>query len=109
MAIELNKVGIEIDGKVYQFYKLSFGFQRKLIEVQSNLNKLQNEVAKKYGIPVEGIVESKEVTDTEKLQIATAGMELQGVLASLFVNKDEADVLDNFDESNIGELILALQ
>lgn len=91
------------------FYKISFGFQRRLVEVQSNLNKLQNEVAKKYDITVEEIIESKEVTDTEKLLIASTGMEIQEVLAALFVNKEEASVLDNFDESNIGELILALQ
>ncbi len=32
--IELNKVGIEIDGKVYQMRKMSFGFQRRMIALQ---------------------------------------------------------------------------
>lgn len=109
MAITLNRVGIEIDGKVYELYKLSFGFQRKLVEVQSNLNKLQNQVAKKYGVEVEDINESSQVPESEKLEIARSGLELQDAIAGLFVNKEEAKILDNFDSSNIRELIEALK
>ena len=109
MAITLNRIGIDIDGTVYEFYKLSFGFQRRLVEVQSNLNKLQNEIAKKYNIDVSEINESKEVTETEKLEIASAGLELQDAVASLFVKPEEAKILDNFDGTNIGLLIEALK
>lgn len=109
MAITLNKVGVEIDGKVYEFYKLSFGFQRKLVEVQSNLNKLQNNIAKKYDVEVSEINTSEKVPDGEKLEVAKAGLALQDAIASLFVNPDEAKILDNFDSSNIGELIEALK
>jgi len=109
MAITLNRVGIEIDGKTYEFYKLSFGFQRRLIEVQSNLNKLQNEVAKKYEVEVSDINTSDLIPESEKLEIARAGLELQDAIASLFVKPEEAKILDNFDGSNIGELIEALK
>ena len=109
MGITLNKVGIEIDGKVYQFYKLTFGFQRKLIAIQTNLNQLQNEIAKKHNISIEEIEESEKVSETDKLAIASAGLELQDALSALFVNPEEAKILDNFDGSNIGELIEALK
>lgn len=109
MAITLNKVGVEIDGKVYQFYKLSFGFQRRLVEVQSNINKLRSEIAKKYSIEVGDLVNSDQVTDEEKMQIATASLEMQDVIKQLFVNKEEADILDNFDVDNMTELFKALQ
>lgn len=109
MGIQLNKVGVEIDGKVYQLYKLSFGFQRKLIEVQSNMNKMQNEVAKKYNVEVEAINDSAEVPESVKLDLARAGLELQDAIGSLFVEPSEAKILDNFDGSNIGELIESLK
>ena len=109
MGITLNKLGIEIDGKVYQFYKLTFGFQRKLIAVQTNLNQLQNEIAKKHNISIEEIEESDKVSETDKLAIASAGLELQDALSALFVNPEDAKILDNFDGSNIGELIEALK
>lgn len=109
MGITLNKVGVDIDGQVFQFYKLTFGFQRKLVEVQSNLNKLQNDIAKKYDIDVQAVQTSDQVSDSEKLDITRASLEFQDALKSLFVNKDEAVILDNFDGDNIGELIEALK
>jgi hypothetical protein len=109
MAITLNKVGIEIDGKVYQFYKLTFGFQRKLVEVQSNLNKLTTEIAKKHSIEPEAINESDKVPESDKLEIAKAGLKLQESLGSLFVNQDEIGILDNFDGDSLTELIEALK
>lgn len=109
MAIELNKVGVEIDGKVYQLYKLTFGFQRRLVEVQSNLNKMQNEVAKKYDVAIESINESNKVPEDEKIEIAKAGLQLQDAIAGLFVVPEEAAILDNFDGTNIGELIESLK
>lgn len=109
MGITLNRVKIDIDGKNYEFYKLNFSFQRKLVEVQSNLNKLQNEVAKKYNIEVSEINDTDTVSESEKLEIATAGLEIQEALKSLFVNPEEAEILGNFDGSNIGELIEALK
>lgn len=109
MAITLNKVGVEIDGKVYNFYKLSFGFQRKLVEVQSNLNKLTNETAKKYGVDVSEVNNSDKVPEEAKLEIAKAGLELQEALATLFVNPEEASILDNFDGDSLAQLIEALK
>lgn len=108
MAITLNRVKIEIDGKEYEFYKLNFAFQRKLIEVQSNINKLQNEIAKKYGVDVQEITTSDKIPDNDKLELAKSSLELQDVIASLFVNPEEAKILDNFDGTNIEELIEAL-
>lgn len=109
MAITLNKVGVEIDGKVYQFYKLNFGFRRKLVELQSNLNKLQNDIAKKYNIEVGDIEKSEKVTESDKLEIAREGLKLQEALATLFANPEEASILDNFDEDSLAQLIEALK
>lgn len=109
MAIELNKVAIDIDGKKYQFYKLNFGFKRKLVELQTNLRKLQNEIAKEHGIEVDDINISEKVSEDQKLEIASVGTQIQGALVELFVNKEEADIIDAFDETNLGELIEALK
>lgn len=107
--IELNKVGIEIDGKVYQFYKMNFGFQRKMIELQSNLGKLLNETAKKYGVDVSEVNSSEKVPQEAKLELAKASLDMQDVVASLFVNKEEASILENFDPTNVNQLIEALK
>lgn len=109
MAITLNKVGVEIDGKVYNFYKLSFGFQRKLVEVQSNLNKLTNETAKKYNVDASEVNDSDKVPEDAKLEIAKAGLDLQEALATLFVDPKEAKILDNFDGDSLTQLIEALK
>ena len=107
--IQLNKVGVEIDGKVYQLYKLSFGFQRQLIEVQSNLKSITNEIAKKHGIAVDEVNSSDKVSEDEKLEIARTSLQLQDALSGLFVNPEEAKILDHFDSDSVTELIQALQ
>lgn len=107
--IELNKVGIEIDGKVYEMYKINFGFQRRLIEIQSEQNKLLNSIAKKYNIEVKEIDSCNKITGDEKLSIADNNLKMQESLHCLFVNKDEAKILDSFDMKNATELITALQ
>ena len=109
MSITLNRVGVEIDGKVYNFYKLSFGFQRRLIEVQSSLDKLRNDIAKKYNIDIADVANSDKVSASEKLEIARAGLDIQEAMKSLFVNTDESAILDNFTADNITELINALK
>lgn len=109
MSIQLNKVGIEIDGTVYQFYKMSFGFQRRMIEMQSNLTKTMSEIAKKYGVETSEINISDKVPVEAKLELAKVSLEIQEVVGSLFVNKDEAVLLDNFSPDNITELIEALK
>lgn len=109
MKIELNKVGIDIDGKVYNFYKLNFGFQRKLVELQSELNKLQNEIAKKYDIEPEAVSDSSKVSESEKLEVAKLGMSIQGTIADLMINQKEIDILDKLDGNNISQLIEALK
>lgn len=108
MAIKLNIVGIDIAGKVYKFYKLSLGFQRKLVEAQTNINKVQNGIAKKYDIKADDVSTSEKVSEDEKLDLARKSLEVQDALTSLFVNPEEAKVLDNFDGDNIEELIEAL-
>lgn len=109
MSIELNKVGVEIDGKVYQLYNISFGFQRRLIELQSQLSQLNNDMAKKYEISIDEVSLSDKVTEDDKLQLAKKSLEMQDVLAMLFVNPEESKILDNFDSDNVTELIKALQ
>lgn len=109
MSITLNRVGVEIDGKVYNFYKLSFGFQRRLIEVQSSLDKLQNDIAKKYNIDIADVANSDKVSASEKLEIARAGLDIQEAMKSLFVNPEESAILDNFTADNVTELINALK
>jgi hypothetical protein len=109
MAITINKVGIEIDGKVYQFYKVSFGFQRKLVELQTNMQKIRSEIANKYHIDPDTIETSDKLGDNDKLLIAQSSLGLQEAVATLFVNKDEASILDNFDGENIAQLIQALK
>lgn len=107
--IELNKVGIEIDGKVYQFYKMNFGFQRKMIELQSNLSRMLNDAAKKYGVDVSEVNESDKVPQDIKLQLATLSLDMQEVVSNLFVNKEEAAILDMFDADSVNKLITALK
>jgi len=111
MAITLNKVGVEIDGQVYQFYKLTFGFQRRLVEVQSTLRKMLDDIAKKYDIEADSDVinASDKVSETEKLEVARIGLQIEEALKSLFVNKDEAIILENFNSENITELIESLK
>lgn len=107
--IKLNKVGVEIDGKVYELYKMSFGFQRRMIELQTNLEKLQANAAEKYGVTVDEVTESEKVPNSVRLEIASKSLEIQDVFGSLFVNPDEARILDNFDAENIAELVKALK
>ena len=108
-TIQLNKVGIDIDGKVYQFYKLNFGFQRKLVELQSNLNKIQQDIAKKYEVKPEEVESSDKVPDHEKIELAKAALSIQEALIPLFVNKEEAAIIDSFDSTNVDQLIEALK
>lgn len=107
--IQLNKVGIEIDGTVYQLYKINFGFQRRLIQLQSNLSKLTNNIAKKYDIDIADVSTSDKPSNDEKLELAENSLKIQEALADLFINKDEAKILDNFDMQNATDLITALQ
>lgn len=105
--IELNKVGIEIDGKVYQFRKMSFRFQRSMLEMQTAISEKNKKLAKKYDVPVEE-VESK-MSDEERIEMAQLSLSIQEVVASLFVNKEEAVILDDFDADSLTQLITALQ
>lgn len=109
--IEINKVGIEIDGTVYEFYKMSFGFRRKLIEVQLAAAKLVEEVAKKNGVePDRNIVlNSEKVSEIEKLEIGNAYLDVQYAMQELFVDKDQANILDRLDDIGVTQLIGALQ
>lgn len=105
--IELNKVGVEIDGKVYHFRKMSFGFQRRMVELQSNIAEKNKQLAKKYDVAVDKL--DDEMSAEDKLEVAKMNLGIQDVIASLFVNPEQAAILDNFDSDAITQLITALQ
>lgn len=109
MKIELNKVGVDIDGKVYQFYKLNFGFQRKLVELQSTLDKLRNEIAKRHDIDIAEVTSSDKVSKEDKLTVAKASMDIHSAMAGLVVNQDEVGVIDLLDSESLQQLIQALR
>ena len=61
--IELNKVGIEIDGKVYKMRKMTFSFQRRMIALQTSINDTQKRLAKKYDVStdkLDGVITAEE-------------------------------------------------
>lgn len=105
--IELNKVGIEIDGKVYQMRKMSFGFQRRMIALQTSINDTQKRLAKKYDVSTDKL--DGVITDEEKLELANLSLSVQEVVSELFVNKEEAEILDYFDQDALTKLIEALK
>lgn len=107
MSITLNTVGIEIDGKVYQMRKMSFGFQRRMIALQTSINDTQKKLAKKYDVStnkLDGVI-----TAEEQLELANLSLSVQEVASELFVNKEEAEILDYFDQDSLSKLIEALQ
>lgn len=105
--IELNRVGIEIDGKVYQFRKMSFGFQRRMLEMQTAISEMNKKLSKKYNVSVDEIEDK--MSDEERIELAKLSLSIQEVVASLFVNKEEAVILDDFDADTLTQLITALQ
>jgi len=107
--IELNKVGIEIGGKVYEMYKLNFGYQRKLLEIHKEQNKLLSSIAKRHGIEVSEIYSSDKVTVNERLEIADGDLKSQESMECLFVNKEDAVILKSLNSKNAAEIITALR
>ena len=105
--IELNKVGIEIDGKVYQMRKMSFGFQRRMIALQTSINDTQKRLAKKYNVSTDKL--DGVITPEEQLELANLSLSVQEVVSELFVNKEEAEILDHFDQDALSQLIKALR
>ena len=105
--IELNKVGIEIDGKVYEMRKMSFGFQRRMIALQTSINDTQKRLAKKYNVATDKL--DGVISADEQLELANLSLSVQEVAAELFVNKEEAEILDHFDQDSLSKLIEALQ
>lgn len=105
--IELNKVGIEIDGKVYQMRKMSFRFQRSMIALQTSINDIQKRLAKKYDVSTDKL--AGVITPEEQLELANLSLSVQEVASELFVNKEEAEILDYFDQDSLSKLIEALQ
>ena len=105
--IELNKVGVEIDGKVYQMRKMSFGFQRRMIALQTSINDTQKRLAKKYNVAIDKL--DGVITPEEQLELANLSLSVQEVVSELFVNKEEAEILDYFDQDALSQLIKALQ
>lgn len=62
--IELNKVGIEIDGKVYEMRKMNFGFQRRMIALQTAINDTHKRLSKKYDVSIDkldGVITNEEL------------------------------------------------
>lgn len=109
MDIVLNKVVVKIDGKDYQFYKLNLGFNRELIELQSDLNKMTNQLAKKYNIEVSQIDSCPDVTPAEQLDIAKLNLQMSNSMKKLLVDPKDSGIIDKLDSSNISELITALK
>lgn len=109
--IKLNVVGITINGKVVEFYKMSFGFRRKLIEVQLKAAKMVEEYARIADVEPtrDAVLASDKVTEVQKLELGNAYLDVQSALAELFVNKEDANLLDLLDEDGISTLIIALQ
>lgn len=107
MSITLNTVGIEIDGKVYQMRKMNFGFQRRMIALQTSINDIQKRLAKKYNVSTDKL--DGVITPEEQLELANLSLSVQEVASELFVNKEEAEILDNFDQDALSQLIQALQ
>ena len=107
--IKLNKVGIDIDGTVYQFYKLNFAFERRLIAIQDKLNRMHVDLANKYSIEPSEVDDSDKISVDDKLQLAKTALELQDTTAELFVNSEESKILDKFDADAINQLISALR
>ena len=105
--ITLNTVGIDIDGTTYEMRKMSLGFQRRMLELQRNLTEKQKELAKKHGVSVDELEDK--LTGEEQVEIATMSLNIQDVVAGLFVKPEEAAILDHFTEANITELIQALR
>lgn len=105
--IELNKVGIEIDGKVYEMRKMNFGFQRRMIALQTSINDTQKRLAKKYEVSTDKL--DGVITAEEQLELANLSLSVQEVASELFVNKEEAEILDHFDQESLTKLIEALQ
>lgn len=105
--IELNKVGVEIDGKVYEMRKMSFRFQRSMIALQTSINDIQKRLAKKYNVAtdkLDGVISAE-----EQLELANLSLSVQEVASELFVNKEEAEILDHFDQDSLSQLIEALK
>lgn len=107
MAIQLNKVIVKIDDKPYEFRKMNFGFQRRMIELQKGLKNKQKELAKKYDVEISEL--DSKITEDEQLEIAEIVLGIQSTVAELFVKPEDASILDQFDQDNITELITSLQ
>lgn len=100
--IKINKVGIEIDGKVYEVYKLNFGTQRRLIEVRRSVNKLTKELLAKYE------TEDK-IPEDETLELAEKNFAIIDLLAYQFVNPKEGKIVEKLDEGSLATLMEALR
>lgn len=109
--IEIDKVGIDIDGKVYEMYKMNFGLRRKLIEVQLIAARLVEDIAKKAGVEPDRdvVMSSNKVSEINKLEIGEAYLNVQTCLNELFVKPEEASIIDKLDDLSIAQLIGALQ
>lgn len=105
--IELNKVGVDIDGKVYEMRKMNFRFQRRMIALQTSINDTQKRLAKKYNVSTDKL--DGVITAEEQLELANLSLSVQEVASELFVNKEEAEILDHFDQESLSKLIEALQ
>lgn len=100
--ININKVGIEIDGKVYEVYKLNFGTQRRLIEVRRATNKLTKELLTKYKT-------EEEIPEDEQLELAEKNFVILDLLSEQFVNPEEGKIVEKLDETSIASFIEALR
>lgn len=107
LELNLNKVGVKINGEVYEFYKVNFGLQRQMMELQKAGTSLVNSLKKKYDVENASDIE-KLATEEEKLEMMGLSLKMQEALKSVAVNEKSEQVLDKLDVDSAQQLMGAL-
>ena len=111
MKIKLNKVGIDINGKVYNFYKMNFGTRRKLVEIQNQMTKLKNDVLKNNSIDITSLNDEAAASLPEKVQMEMLELDAaaKNIFKELLVDQSEAEIIDMLQtDEHIQQLAEAL-
>lgn len=113
--INSNIIGVNINGTVYKFYPLSLGASRKMMNLQSSVSKMRNDLMTKYNVSEEDMSDTtsegfRSIPQDDVLEVSIKSMEMLDILSRQFVDPDQAeDVFDVLGEEQIGELITALR
>ena len=111
MKIELNKVGIDINGKVYNFYKMNFGTRRKLVEIQNQMTKLKNDVLKNNSVDITSLNDDAAESLPEKVQMEMLELDAaaKNIFKELLVDQSESEIIDMLQtDEHIQQLAEAL-